>query len=236
VTDQHETSVNVTSLAVFADCPRKYYLQRYLGWNGSRFASFDPEEDLPPDDDEADLSAAELGSAVHELLAGKPGDYPDEVGRLADTFRKSSLGARAAASSRVEREWDFIIDIDGTLIRGTVDLWFEDRGEITLVDYKTDAHVNGAAYTPQLALYAFAIERVSGKRPAHAYLHFLRSNTLIDLPLDYPLRELLAELRTAQDTLRFNLHEGDHCRSCQFYRSLCPAGMGVSAAGAAMAD
>lgn len=227
--DQHDSAVNVTSLAVFADCPRKYYLSRYIGWSGRRFASFDPEEDLPPDD-ETDFSAAELGSAVHEILAGKPGSYPSEAHRLADVFLTSDLGARAAASARAAHEWDFIIDIDGTLIRGSVDLWFEHDGEITLVDYKTDAHVSAEAYTPQLALYVLAIEGVVGKRPAHAYLHFLRSDTVIDVPLDYPIRELLANLREAQGQLRFDLREGDHCRSCQFYRSLCPAGLSAETA------
>ncbi len=36
--------------------------------------------------------------------------------------------------------------------------------------------------------------------------------------------KLIADLRRAQNELRFNLNEGDHCRTCQFYRSLCPAG------------
>jgi ATP-dependent exoDNAse (exonuclease V) beta subunit len=227
ITAQHDTAVNVTSLAVFANCPRKYYLQRYAGWNTRRASQFDPVEDLPEDDD-LDISAADLGSAVHEILAArlvsKPGDYPAEAHRLANVFLESNLGARAAASPRAAREWDFIIDIDGTLVRGTVDLWFEDNGEIHVVDYKTDAHVNAEAYTPQLALYALAIERALGKRPAHAWLHFLRADTLVEVPLDHDVTPLLARLREAQDQLRFDLREGDHCRTCQFYRSLCPAG------------
>jgi len=232
---QHDTAVNVTSLAVFADCPRKYYLQRYIGWNGRRSPRFDPVEDLPEDDD-LDISAADLGSAVHEILAAKSGDYPAEARRLANVFLESRLGARAAASSRAAREWDFIIDIEGTLVRGTVDLWFQDgfqdglgdNGEIHVVDYKTDAEVNAAAYTPQLALYALAVERALGKRPAHAWLHFLRSDTLVEVPLDHDVTPLLAELREAQDQLRFELREGDHCRSCPFYRALCPAGRGAA--------
>lgn len=228
VTAQHDTAVNVTSLAVFAECPRKYYLQRYLGWNGARISRFDPEEDLP-EADEPDLTSAELGSAVHEILAEKSGTHPEEAQRLANVFRESSLGARAAASKRIEREWDFIVDVEGALVRGTIDLWFEENGEITVVDYKTDMRVNPAAYTPQLALYALALERAFGKRPAHAYLHFLRSNTVVEVSLDYPVTDLLAELRAAQDTLRFDLREGDHCHTCQFRRSLCPAGFSAAA-------
>ena len=231
---QHDSAVNVTSLAVFADCPRKYYLQRYIGWNGRRPSKFDPE-DLP-EDDEGNESAAELGSAVHEILAGKPGSYSAESQRLADVFVTSDLGTRAATASRVEREWDFIVDIEGTLVRGTIDLWFEEKGEITIVDYKTDKAVNAETYAPQLALYGLALERAFGKRPAHAWLHFLRPNTLVEVPLDNRVEVLLAELRAAQDTLRFDLNEGDHCRACQFYRSLCPAGLDANASPAPPAD
>jgi ATP-dependent helicase/nuclease subunit A len=221
VAGQYDSAVNVTSLAVFADCPRKYYLQRYIGWNGRSFSRFDPE-DLPEQDD-ADESAADLGSAVHEILAGKSGEYSAEAHRLADVFRTSELGTRATSATRSAREWDFIVDVEGTLVRGTVDLWFEDNGEIIVVDYKTDARMHAEPYMPQLALYGLAIERAFGKRPTHAWLHFLRSNTLVEVPLDHKVEDLLTELGTAQDTLRFDLNEGEHCHSCRFYRGPCPA-------------
>jgi CRISPR/Cas system-associated exonuclease Cas4 (RecB family) len=222
---QYDSAVNVTSLAVFADCPRKYYLQRYIGWNGRSFSKYDPE-DLPEQDD--DENAADLGSAVHEILAGKPGSYSDEAQHLANVFTTSELGVRAAAATRSAREWDFIVDVEGTLVRGMVDLWFEENGEIIVVDYKTDKAIHAEAYMPQLALYGLAIERASGKRPTQAFLHFLRPNTLIEVPLDHNVEDLLARLRAAQDSLQFDLNEADRCRSCQFYRGLCPAGLSVS--------
>ncbi|HVW84135.1 MAG TPA: UvrD-helicase domain-containing protein, partial [Bryobacteraceae bacterium] len=205
--DRHETAVNVTSLAVFANCPRKYYLQRYLGWNGSRFVHFDPEDpidedltaDLPQTED-PDISAADLGSLVHAALSGKPGEYPAEARILANVFLESDLGRRAQAASRVEREWDFIADMEGILVRGTIDLWFEEDGEIYLVDYKTDMTVRADEYGPQLELYALAIERAFGKRPAGAYLHFLRSNTVVEVPLIHAGTSLITELRDAQDS------------------------------------
>ena len=215
----------MTSLAVFADCPRKYYLQRYIGWNGS-FSKFD-SEDLP-EEEETDENAAELGSAVDEIPAGKSGEYSAEAQRLANVFIASDLGARATAATRSAREWDFIVDVEGTLVRGMVDLWFEENGEVVVVDYKTDKAIHAEAYKPQLALYSVAIERALGKRPQQAFLHFLRPNTLVEVPLDYSVEGLIAKLRAAQDTLRFDLNEGDRCRSCQFYRSLCPAGLSVS--------
>jgi ATP-dependent exoDNAse (exonuclease V) beta subunit len=221
VTDQHDSTVNVTSLAVFAQCPRKYYLQRYIGWSGFR-GRFDPEDPLPSDDD-PDTSAAELGSFVHDLLANKPADYPPEAHALAAVFQQSELGRLAANAIRVEREWDFIMDVDGTLVQGVIDLWFQHEGEISIVDYKTDSKVEPAAYAPQLALYALALERALGRRPQHAWLHYLRFEQVIEVQLDADVHGLIAQLKTAQNSLRFDLNEGTHCRSCSFYKGLCPA-------------
>jgi ATP-dependent helicase/nuclease subunit A len=221
VDGQQDSAINVTSLAVFADCPRKYYLQRYLGWNGRIFSKLEDEDEHDSDDD--DLSAADLGSAVHEILAGKLGDYPEEAQRLANVFLNSELGASATASPEAGREWDFIIDVEGTLVRGTIDLWFKENDNIVIVDYKTDRDVRPESYAPQLALYALAIERAYGKRPAKACLYYLRPDTLVEVPLDYDIGTLLADLRAAQNDIRFDLNEGPHCHACQFYRSLCPS-------------
>ncbi len=234
VDGQHNSAVNVTSLAVFAECPRKYYLQRYIGWSGTALPGRDGEGAVG-----TTLSAADLGSLVHEILAAKPGVYPpalypEEAQRLANSFLGSDLGARAAAAVRSAREWDFIADIDGTLVSGTVDLWFEESdGEIVIVDYKTDsvkaseAARRAESYAPQLALYGLALERALARRPAHAWLHFLRPDTQVEVPLDDAsfsrVKRLLAELRDAQNALRFELREGEHCRTCQYYRGPCPA-------------
>ncbi len=225
--DRFESAVNVTSLAVFGKCPRRYYLDRYLGWQGGRRARFDPEALDESDIDDGDLKASELGSQVHEILAGKPGEYSPEAHELADVFRKSELGQRAAASPKSAREWDFIANLDETLIRGSIDLWFEENGALNIVDYKTDATVNTEDYAPQLALYALALEKAFHKKPNAAWLHFLRSDTIEQIPLDEPAlnhaRSLISQLREAQNTLTFNLNPGAHCRSCPFYRKMCPA-------------
>ncbi len=232
--DQFDTAVNVTSLTLFGKCPRRYYLDRYLGWQGGRRVRFDPEALDETDLDDGDLSASELGSQVHELLAGKPGEYSSEAERLAGVFQTSHLGRRAAASPKSAREWDFIANLEGTLVRGSIDLWFEEGGNwfeeggnLHIVDYKTDTKIDAENYAPQLALYALALEKALGRMPTAASLHFLRADVIKQIPLDEPAleqaRTLIARLREAQDTLTFPLKPADHCRSCPFYRTLCPA-------------
>ena len=220
--DGDESGVSVTALTAFSGCPRKYFLQRYIGWSGAPSG-----EGGEPDDDE-EISAADLGTAVHAILAGKQGPHPGEAQELADVFLRSELGRRAAASGRAAREWDFIAEIDGVFLRGSVDLWFEEPDGIHIVDYKTDSVVRASEYGPQLALYALAIERALGVRPVRASLHFLRHDLVEPVGLDDRAldgaRGLIGELRAAQNGLRFELNEGQHCYSCSFFRGACPAG------------
>jgi ATP-dependent helicase/nuclease subunit A len=61
---------------------------------------------------------------------------------------------------------------DGTLIEGIVDLAFEEAGEWTVVDYKTDREVAASGeeqYRRQVALYASAIAQATGQ-PARGIL------------------------------------------------------------------
>ena len=61
---------------------------------------------------------------------------------------------------------------DGTLIEGVVDLAFEEAGEWTVVDYKTDREIAATGenrYRRQVALYASAIAQATGQ-PAHGFL------------------------------------------------------------------
>jgi ATP-dependent helicase/nuclease subunit A len=61
---------------------------------------------------------------------------------------------------------------DGTLIEGVVDLAFEEAGEWTVVDYKTDRELAASGedqYRRQVALYASAIAQATGQ-PAHGVL------------------------------------------------------------------
>ena len=227
VSGQHDSTANVTSLVAFGICPRRYYLQRYLGWTSGRARRFDPEELPEAEDEVADTSAAELGTMVHAILAGVTGAWPTRALELADVFQSSELGHRASRAAKAEREWDFIIDVAGTLVRGTVDLWFRDDAGQVIVDYKTDdvsaegAMAKAGEYAPQLALYAIALGQSRG------FLHFLRPNVVVEVAVgevaQAEVRRLIRELGTAQNSLQFDMKVGDHCRTCSFYGGMCPA-------------
>jgi ATP-dependent exoDNAse (exonuclease V) beta subunit len=223
VEEQHDTASHVTALATFAACPRKYYLGTYLGLRGNGSG---PAPKLP---------ATELGSQVHALLAGIPVANPDpEAERLADTFRKSPPGRRAAQAVRVEREFDFVMSVEDLVLRGQVDLWFEEGGELVIVDYKTDAVTAVEAlqraddYALQLRLYSIAVERIAGRPPDRAFLHFLRPNRIVEIDLTPSLldspEQIVRDLKAAQDGQNFRMNEGSHCRRCEFFADLCPAG------------
>ena len=229
LTEQHDSQANVTSIATFADCPRRYYLSRYLGFEAAGGAGIQPAGRLP-----GAVSASDFGQQVHALLAGslvEPAD-PDAT-KLADLFRKSALGRRAAAAATIEREFDFLMEVENLVLRGQIDLWFEDRGKTVLVDYKTDrvgaaeAPARADQYALQLRLYALALERLNGRAPDEAYVYFLRPNAAVPIDLRPSLFDspdaAVREFREAQERLHFPLREGDHCRTCPHFTRLCPA-------------
>jgi ATP-dependent exoDNAse (exonuclease V) beta subunit len=232
VEEQQDSNATVSALSLFASCPRKYYLSQYLGFEGRpRKAA----ESNGASAESAQLAASDFGTQVHALLAGKtvPEPVPAAL-RLCEVFRHGPLGRRAARATRVAREFDFVIALEDLVIRGQVDLWFEEGGELVVVDYKTDdvtaaeAHQRARDYALQLRLYALAVERVTGRAPRSAWLHFLRPNTLVEVDLTPTLLESpeqsVRDFQRAQSTLNFPLMPGEWCKRCPFYRDLCPAG------------
>ncbi|MDE3166383.1 MAG: UvrD-helicase domain-containing protein, partial [Acidobacteriota bacterium] len=227
--EQFDANATVTALAKFAACPRQYYLGRYLGYEGRARRVEEPGEE-----EDRELAASELGTQVHALLAGAAvADAAPEAERLAAVFRRSELGRRAARAGRVERESDFLMAVGGLVVRGQIDLWFEEAGEVAIVDYKTDdvraadAAARAADYALQLRLYAMAVERMAGRAPDRAYLHFLRPDRVVEIDLAPTLIEspeqVVREFQEAQAKLEFPLNEGERCRHCPFYKDLCPA-------------
>ncbi|MDQ6677154.1 MAG: UvrD-helicase domain-containing protein [Acidobacteriota bacterium] len=232
VSDQHDSGVTVTALATYDSCPRRYYLANSLGFQPVRGMRLADIADADAEERELALDAGELGKQVHALLAGESFESPDPAARrLAEAFRASELGARARRAERAEREFAFLVAVEDVVVRGQIDLWFEEAGELVLVDYKTNdveaAGVEDLArrYALQIHLYALTLERLTGRRPARAYLHFLKPDIAVEITPD-PEAAIRAvqSLAAAQENCDFPLHTGRHCHRCPFYKGLCPAG------------
>jgi ATP-dependent exoDNAse (exonuclease V) beta subunit len=230
-TGQHDASAPVTSVAMFSACPRRYYLDRYLGFSANR--SHDTAHDST-NVVRAKGGAKELGLSVHTILSRETQEgaeiFPIEATRLADNFYKSDLGQRATSAVRIEREFDFLLDIEDIILRGQIDLWFEDTaGQLVVVDYKTDRDESQAsAYALQLQLYALALKTYAGKFPEEAVLFYLRSGNQVSIDLRPEAlgqaATQVAAFREAQETIEYPVRPGDQCRKCSYWGGLCPIG------------
>ncbi len=148
--------------------------------------------------DEAKSGGIGFGLLVHDLLAEAPFAASraalDDLAAVKARVLGLSEEEQSAAAAVVERlmTHDLLVRAgaadargacrretpvtltlpDGTLIEGIVDLAFEEGGEWTVVDYKTDREIAATGedrYRRQVALYAAAIAQATGQ-PAHAVL------------------------------------------------------------------
>ena len=232
-----DSSVSSSSLALFTQCPRRYLLDRYLGWTSP--GSLSAEDTSPPAGAAHEGPAVDLGLAAHALLAGQ--DVPEatpQAKRLASVFRESRLAAEAAQAERCEREFDFAFELAGMVITGQIDLWFANSTDLVIVDYKTDREAPGATpdgthsgYALQLQIYAIALSRLLRRPVTRAVLHYLRPNKLVEVDLSPTALDRAAQrvqaLQQAQRTLEFPLVERSHCQRCPHWRGACPSQFGA---------
>ena len=127
----------------------------------------------------------------------------DEQARAVDVraivrFLQSPLAARIRRSESVLREYRFSllrpvrefanVDADdAVLLQGVVDCFFEEGGELVVVDFKTDRvsrddlAERAAHYRPQLEAYSMALARVTGKRVKEKLLYFFSAGEEVRL-------------------------------------------------------
>ena len=243
----------VTRLVYFARCPMVYYHNLVLQVEEhptarQKAVSADPRP----------MSALDRGSRVHELLevARFDADPAAEAARLAEQLHgvadadrmkitsmlQRVLGDplldRARRARRIEREYPFFLDLNGTTVQGVIDLVFEDEdGRGVVVDYKSNdlsapdrINVLTEHYRPQIELYALAARRAGLVEPAEATLYFLntaeaRTRQVDEARLGAVEREAVEMVskiaRRAWDT-----EPAEKCRRCGYRkRGFCETGM-----------
>ena len=85
------------------------------------------------------------------------------------------------------------------MIRGFIDLVFEEEGKLVVVDFKTDRITKGeaedkaAGYENQGAAYVMALEAATGIEVGELVFSFLRPGVDVSRPVDDVLRKRVRE-------------------------------------------
>ena len=113
-------------------------------------------------------------------------------------FFESELGKRVLSSNYLMREFKFSVlapaemfypdgGQDELMLQGVVDCCFEENGELVLVDFKTD-NVFGSqiadraeSYKMQMELYAYALNRITGKNVKQKVLYFFAPSVCFEI-------------------------------------------------------
>lgn len=147
---------------------------------------------LEADKDKSDEIKSQLKTLKEKEAAPKEYFQTVSIKKIAG-FINSHTGKRmiqAAANGVLYREKQFVIGIradnvkpeyshdERVLVQGIVDAYFEEDGEIVIVDYKTDNIRNikdlFARYESQLNYYAMALEQITGKRVKEKILYSVK--------------------------------------------------------------
>jgi ATP-dependent helicase/nuclease subunit A len=225
-------TVSVTALAAYRACPHRYWWNEVQGLRSvspERAGAMDPRDWGTLAHRALELATAPDADACRGAVEAALRDAPPEADRddlrrrlldALDAFRAGPLGRRVADARTVHRELPFVLAVDGTAVRGKMDLLLETAdGQWEVVDYKTgrppagDGADVGEAYALQLGLYALAAERWLGRAPARAAVYFLdhqdyRHRTVTPTDMEQTVetvREILAciaheRYHTANDT------------------------------------
>ena len=154
------------------------------------------------------------GDALHSSIVRQLNEMT-ETGQLTRTMREavrpitlmkfleSDLGRRMRRAEVLRREWMFTLKMstleavgiesgDSLMMMGSIDCCFEEDGQWVLLDYKTDRTHDEEAlldrYTPQLTLYARALERITGKSVKEVWLCLLSAGRQIAVDVSRPIR------------------------------------------------
>jgi hypothetical protein len=125
--------------------------------------------------------------ALPERPRTMPEKVAAEVRSILDRFESSPLAKRLASLEVIGCEIPLLhADEDGTLWRGSIDLLARDaEGTLVVIDYKTDAELDGAAlrHTEQLSVYARAVRRATPAGACRAELWMLRHGEIVPIEL-----------------------------------------------------
>lgn len=146
-----------------------------------------------------DMDHDYIKDSINEMIKKK--QLTEEEAGVVETekimdFYSSSLGKRMLQSQEVYREQPFILKKSAgdilkglekgreVLVQGVIDCYFKEKGELVLVDYKTDRAFDDTGrlveqYSPQIHTYREALEKLTGLKVKESYLYLINSSKAI---------------------------------------------------------
>ncbi len=132
----------------------------------------------------ADLQGVARAALVEQ---GLDASFAEIATETVTAVMKADIWRRALASQRrlAEVPFEILLEREASvpvLVRGSIDLVFEESDGWVIVDYKTDSIPGGKPdalvhkYAPQVRLYAESWERITGEKVKEMGLYFSRTN------------------------------------------------------------
>ena len=146
-------------------------------------------------------------------------------------FGEHELSGVLAGARADLRELDFEMQLGPALLRGQIDLLFQDAdGRWHIVDYKSDrVGAEGPAsharrYELQMLTYALAATRHLGEPPADAMLYFLRTSAVCCIDCggeaiargEQRIADIAGRLIAARRTGQYQRCDQSHCPTCPY--------------------
>jgi len=224
----------VSAFAAYRKSPEEYFRIYELGLSATEPSSGKPEttDEKPAEapeaweEEEAGLSAADFGTAIHRVLqyadfkagsaailssagralAGMSETNAAEAREILKRFAAGPVFARLARARRIYRELPFILNERHGRIYGVIDVLFEDESGWHVLDYKTavgdEEKIRKSGYDLQAALYSHAASVILKALPRSAVLYFLKNDW--SWQMDWSEKSLAAsaaEIRRLQEEI-----------------------------------
>jgi ATP-dependent helicase/nuclease subunit A len=137
----------------------------------------------------ADEYIADFVRTMTEKEMLTPEEAATVVPAKISAFFATDVGKRAAEAAVCYKERPFTAEhitepgSSPVLVQGVIDCYFEENGELVLIDYKTNMYIEGIreTYREQIELYKEALQMLEGKRVKEAYLYLFSKGCFVEM-------------------------------------------------------
>jgi ATP-dependent exoDNAse (exonuclease V) beta subunit len=200
--EKEVSMLSPTMINIYLQCPRKYY---YLANFGTKLSK---------------TESLKLGEKVHLLLKEGTLDLEDldldiKANRLVNEIFSTDFWQNMI-SSKNYRELPFIINFGYTIIRGTIDLVYEQNGEWNIIDYKTQS-MDIEQYRGQLLCYVLGLYYLKSYRAKKIGLYSIRNRQLVteNAPEIETIENMIRTIVSDIENDKFPRISNEVCKNCE---------------------